>query len=784
MSSQGRESSPPHTVQELTTHPLIDHLQPDLDGEDALKVWIRIVRRRGAIVLGVMGVCFLLSLLLCFVMRPKFESTCTLFVDKSESSGLELGSLQSLVAAAGGEDDVKTELQTRSTILSSDTTILAVADALHLIERPPFNCKPGLLNKCFPGEQNLPLAQAPGRREAFLKAFRKNLNVTIPADTRLIQVSVQNPDPELAAAIANSLAEKYIQGYLETRFQATAQASHWLSNQLEDLKKHVKESQDRLSDFEHKTGLSVMLAGISSSSDTGASGDSSMAPFNASSVPAIQRLGALNQEVTAAEADRIAKEAIYHLTQTNSPEVVLGLQGSPLTSVGSGSSVLSGGNGLSLLQSLRQQESALKLAYADAQTKYGAQNPRVESLREQSRALDQQVSLELARINERAKNDWLLAKHSEEELQSRFSAQKSEVSKVNDDLTQLEVYAVEALSSRNLYEGLSAKLQEAGVTAGVKATNVSIADIARPAHSAIKPNWVIYPLIGLSVGIFLGIATGLLWDKIDDAITAPSDMSELSGLPLLTYIPHYSISKVVGDVADDAAVDPSLLISAPNSPEAEQFRALRTSIQLSVLGSSLKTLLVTSALGAEGKSTVTYNLAISFALEGKRVLLVDADMRKPTMHALFRGTRTPGLSTILTTNMNPREAMQSHPQAPTLSLIPAGPTPPLSAELLASTQFENFLSSMAKEFDLVLIDSPPVLLVTDATILTTKVDGTVLVIRAGKTTRPAARTALQILAKSPGRKIGFILNDFDTRSADYYYSQGYYGGSGYYGEAK
>jgi capsular exopolysaccharide synthesis family protein len=203
---------------------------------------------------------------------------------------------------------------------------------------------------------------------------------------------------------------------------------------------------------------------------------------------------------------------------------------------------------------------------------------------------------------------------------------------------------------------------------------------------------------------------------------------------------------------------------------------------LSVADNPLRALLVTSSLGGDGKTTISYNLAISFAQHGQRVLLIDADMRKPSVHTLFGARKTPGLSEVLTGGIQLDKALFTHESLSNLFLLPSGTPPPNPADLIGSKRFDTLLEEVKSKYDLVIVDSPPVLMVTDAVILSTKVDGTIIVVRSQKTTRPVLKRTVDVLSHSYGRKLGFVVNGMDTKSVEYYYSYGYYGDNKYYGE--
>ncbi len=750
---------------------------------------IRVLRkRRNLILLWTLG-CTVLAFLVCAVMRNSYSSTATLLVDKQNSSGMGMGALEDLASSMGGEDDLTTELTTHSTVLQNDTTTLRVIRSLNLDK--VYAYKPGIFgwNRAIRAEIGLPLEKATATRERLLSIVQRKLKVEPEQNTRLITVKYTDGNAQRAADVANAFVEEYIHEYLESHFNATARASDWLSGQLDSLKARVAESQQKLSDYESKTGLSVLMLGLGENSGGAGGGAGSSSGGH---IPALDKLAALNQELTAAEADRITKEAIYQLTQTESPEVVSGLGSSPLASKASGGTAITEGEGLTVLQGLRTQEAALRVQYGDDASKYGANNPHLAELQGEIAAIDKSIGEELKRINERAKNDVELARRTEDGLRQAYNDEQADVNKLNDNTIQLEVLAGEALSNRELYDELFTRLQEAQIQAGVSATNLDLVDEARPTSVPTRPNWRVYPIIGLGTGLFLGIAFGFMRESLDEAIVTPEQVQKIGLLPVLADIPLIRAEDLERAKAGEGlagglpqGVDPleqSFLLTKPNAPAAEAYRALRTAIQLSVADNPLRVLLITSPLGGDGKTTISYNLAVAFAQHGRKVLLLDSDMRKPSVHTLFRTSKTNGLSEVLTGGIPFSRALRAHDYLKNLYLLPSGTTPPNPAELIDSRRFDALLEEAKSQFDLVIIDSPPVLMVTDPVILSTKTDGTIIVLRSEKTSRPVLKRAVEVLAHSPGRKLGFIINGMDTKSVEYYYSYGYYGDNKYYGE--
>jgi capsular exopolysaccharide synthesis family protein len=740
------------------------------EGESLKGVW-RVMRKR-KITIAVAGLCGLgLALLVCLLMSRQYAGIATIEVQKTDASQTSLLNNSAPLPATG--DDLKTDITTHMTVLQSPNVLLAVVRDLHLQSEAPFAFEPTIIGALTGSNEHirdeirrgLPLDQAPYTRERILKIFDKKLDVENTADTRLITVQYLNPNPKRAADIANAIVREYVT--YEARSQATSDAQRWLSEQLADLKSNVENSQNNLADFEQKTGLNGMVLGA-----TGESGGAG----GTTHIPVLDSLDVLNQQLTAAEGDRIAKEAVYRLTKTQNPDVVSSL-GAASDSTDFAAEVAVSDAGLEFLRSLRQQQSAIRLTYADMLTKYGANNQRLLETKSQLESLDSQIADELAKINERAHEAYLLANKKEAGIREAFLQKQEQAGTLNVSAVKLQALSQEATSSRQLYDALYGKLKEVNIQAALRATNISVADPARPPAKPKRPNPPLYLAIGMIVGLFAGVSSAFVREHLDDKVSIALQLQGGGRLPMLGNIPS---SKELGLLSSKAGIDratseSSPLITDPKSTGAESFRALRTAITVAAHSGHLRSILVTSPLFGEGKSTVAYNLAIAFALAGKRVLLLDADMRKPRQHDLFDYPGKLGLSDVLTGTAKLEGSIRQHHTVASLFLLPAGSETSAPAELLASNQFDDLLANLSQHYDLVIADSPPILLVTDARVLSEKFGATLAVIRAGKTTRTVLKSLSSVLELSGSRAVGLVLNGVNTKSIDYFEAYGHDG---------
>jgi len=725
--------------------------------------------KRKAVVAVCTGLCLLAAILVCFGMHPRYRATAMIELNEEKTGASDM--LSSMVSMESGDpDDLKVKIDTEIAVIKDNTIALAVMSKLgmlRLANPDRFSKEPGRIVS----ENELPA----GQREALISRFEGGLKVEEVGSSRLIAITYTSRDPVEAAKIANQIVTEYKSYLLNSNFNSSKEVSQWLSAQLGDLSGQVAKSQQAVADFERSHNLSAAMLGLATLS--GGSSPGSSGGGGTVQIPELERLSALNEEVTQAEAVRLGREATYRLVATENPDLISSLGSSTLPGL-SNSTVMSQDNGLDILNSLRQQEATAEVAYASAETKYGAKNPRLTDLASQLKSLHEQIQDEIAKIKQRAKNDLTLAQQNEQALRSSFETQKQITSKMNDDVVQLGVLMAQARSSRELYDVLYARLQEANVDAGNSATNVTVADPARPPGAPYLPQPFSFMMIGLFGGILLGIGAAYLLESQDDTLVDSFQVETESKLPVLGMIPFHRMEAKSREGI--LATESGAFLVAPESATAESFRSLRSGLTLSSVGRKLRVLSITSALPGEGKSYLVYNLGLAFAATGLRVLIIDADLRRPRQHALFRAAREDGLADILAGMKSFDETLVAHPVEANLTLMPAGHQSPLASELLGGNEIGNVLQTARERFDIVLVDNAPSLPVADATIVGTHCDGTIGVLRAGRTSRKALRRFVQTLARNHIHILGIVIEAVDMSATEYrsvygYNVQSYYG---------
>ncbi len=747
-----------------------------LDPEDqvSLRELAIVPWKRKYLVLSCVVLCLALAILLCLVMKPKYRATAT--IELNEDKGSTESMLSGMAAMASGDpDELKVKIETETAVIKDESIALAVLGKLGMLRLE----NPDKFSK-EPGPQVSEDALPASRREELVNIFEGHLKVDEVGSSRLITITYSDHNPKVAAQVANQVVAEYKSYLLSSNFTSSKEVSKWLSDQMSDLSGQVTQTQQAVADFERTHNLSSAMLGMATLSG----GSSSMSASGgggggggAVEIPELDRLTALNTEITQAEAARLEREAIYRMTESQNPDLISSLGSGSLAGV-SGSSVTTQGGGLDVLNSLREQEATIEVAYASAQSKYGPRNPHLTDLSNQMKAIHEQMQAEMGKIKQRAKNDLNLAEENEKALRAAFEKQKEITSKLNDDVVKLGVLMAQARSSRDLYDLLYARLQEANIDAGNSATNVTVANPARAPGEPYMPQPFLFIVIGIFGGLFIGTGFSYLLESQDDTLADSFQVETVSNLPVLGMVPFHRMEARPREGA--LAGESSSFLIAPESSTAESFRSLRSGLTLSGVGRKLKVLAVTSALPGEGKSFTTYNLALAFAATGIKVLLIDCDLRRPRQHALFRVGREDGLADLLAGQIPFENTLKPHPVEQNLFIMTAGRQSPLASELLGAGEIENVIAAARSRFDLVLIDNPPVLPVADAIIVGTYCDGTIGVMRAGKTSRKALRRFIQTLARNQVHILGLVIEAVDMTATEYrsvygYNVQSYYG---------
>lgn len=573
-------------------------------------------------------------------------------------------------------------------------------------------------------------------RNAVLNAVSNNLSVSPVRGSRLVKIEFSSPDPNLSARIANAFADNFIQSNLDRRFESSAYARQFLEERLAQTKAQLENAERGLVAY----ATQQQIITLTESEDE----------QNTQSLAA-NSLVAANAALAEARVDRIAAEARWREASS-----------SPLMSV---SEVLSNPT----VQQLTQERARLQGEYQQKLTVYRPEFPEMQQLENQIEEIDGQLRSVATSIRDAIRSQYQIAANQENALQSRVASLTGDVLDLRDRSVEYNILRREVDTSRALYEELLEQYKEVGVTGGITTNNISIVDRAEAPSSPSSPKLIINLLAAALAGLGLGVVAAFVLEALDETLATPDDVEHKLGVSVLGVVPRLEKSEA-----------PMMALDDVRSPFSEAYYSLRTALQFSTSDGVPSSLLVTSSRPAEGKSTTAYATALNLARIGRRVLLVDGDLRNPSMHRTLSTSNDVGMSNILAGGAAIASVVQ-RTSAENLSFIPCGPLPPNPAELWSGDQFKRFIQEATAMFDHVVVDGPPVLGFADAPLLASALSGTIFVIEAGGTRRRQARGALARLNTGYARLIGAVLTKFNTKaigyggydySADYTYGAG------------
>jgi succinoglycan biosynthesis transport protein ExoP len=706
------------------------------DDQISIMQFWRVLQKRRWMVFGTLAAVVLLVTAVSLILPKRYDASSKLLLDLEGTDDL---GLEQVVMPIGL--DLNTKLETQIRIVQSDTIAISVIKQLNLNHNKGFAGK--LADQSQSDFESLDLLT----RSKLLRLFHKSLDVQLIPKTQIIEIHFRSKDPNLATDVANAVASTYIEHNFQTKYKATIQTSDWLTKQLDDLKKHAEAAQQTLITYQRKTGI----LGTDETHNI-----------------ITDKLEELNKAVAAAEGDRIIKEAKYRIAMTENPELIANIAPE------------------SVLGALYKERAEVRSAYAQMAAKYGASYPRVVQLQSQLTELDSAIVQEVKKVGDAVRAEYRAAAKAEQMLQTSFDKQKQDAYKLNEDAIQYAILRRDVESSRDLYEGLLKKLKEAGILAGLKSSNINIVDPASTPIEAVEPKVALNIALGCMGGLLFGMALAFVVENVDNSIRTPEDIETYCHLPSLGIIPSVPVAERGAQPRSSRAALQQFIMPVTmehrHSGSAEAFRALRTSLLLSSPGAPPQIILVTSAMMQEGKSFTALNLSVVLAQTGQKVLLVDSDMRRPAVNKYLGIPMTNGLSACLAGTEDPQKAITPIPQIPNLSVVTAGHMPPYPSEMLASEALPQLLRAWRDEFRYIIIDSPPVLAVTDAVVCARVADVVVLIARSEQTGRQSLVRARDLLKKARANIAGVVVNDLSFNSVDYRQYYGYYGNDnqGYY----
>lgn len=686
----------------------------------------------GAIILGLLAAALAYTML----QTPRYTASAT--VQINDASARVLGRDQDLEDDSMSTNLYDTDrfLKTQIDILKSKGLALRVAQRLKLIGNRDFHVAQGVgAPEASANPQQL-------ERQA-IAMLRGGLNVDLPRDSRIATVSFKSANPAFAAQVANAYVAEFIQSNLQRKFDSSSYARDFLSGQLGDAKQRLETSERAVNAYARTAGL---IRTEPTSTQNG--GGTTAGSVTTSS------LAQLNGAANEATARRIQAEARW--------QAVVGS-----TTLGS-SEVISNAT----VSSLLSQRATLQASLDEDRARHLEDYPSIKARESQLAAIDRQIQLGAANIRNGIRKEYDAALSAENQLNAQVSRLKGETLSEQDRTVQYNLLTREAETNRELYNGLLERFKQLNAASGISLSNIYVIDKADVPASPSSPSLFKNLLISLLLGMAIAALVVFLKDQFDDSIRVPEDVEAKLGLPLLGVVPNSTDG------------DPEQSLDDPKSAISEAVNSLRSSLLYSTPEGLPRTILVTSAQASEGKTTTSHAVASGLSRMGRRVLLIDADMRRPAVHRRAGLENGRGLSTLLTSHDALETAVVASPDK-NLALLPAGPIPPSPTELISTARIEEILDEAASKYDVVVVDSPPVLGLADSPLLSALVGGVVFVVEADRSRHGALKASLRRLRAMRPQILGAVLTKFDPLKVGNRYSEYY--GYGYYqyeGKAK
>ena len=713
-----------------------------------LRDYWKIIRKRIWIVAAFFLIVLIATAVGTFTMKPIYRGTVTIQINKENP---QIVDFKEIFAVNTMDTDY---YQTQYKILESRTLARRVVQTLKLSEHPEFQPNPEApfqkwkantltsLSSFFASSNKNPSENE--KETQLVNQFLNRVKIEPIRNSRLVKIHFDSNTPQLSTQASNTLAAMYIQQNLEARFVSTEQAKEWLTKQLEDLKAKVEKADEDLQAF----GTKHDIISLEEKENV-----------------TMQRLTELNEALTKAEAERMAKEALYKQTGDRNPE--------------SFPSILEN----KLIMDLKQAYIQLEAQYMKLSGTFKPEYPEMVRLKSQMATVQQRLDSEISKIIAGIRNDYESNLRREALLRQAFQQQKVKALEMKEKAIQYNILKREADTNREIYKGLLQRMKEAGVSAGITASNIQIVDQAELPIKPYKPNKRLNLLLAAVVGLFLGVGLAFFFEYLDNTVKTPEDVEQLIRLPSFGMVPEISNGRRRRLEKGTSFPVELITFGHPKSMLSEAYRNIRTSILLSFSEKPPKKIAISSPNPAEGKTTTVINTAIALSQTGAKVVIVDSDMRKPRVHKIFDVEKENGvgLSSFLSGHAE-LDALIKKTEIPNLFYIPSGPIPPNPSELVGSILFKSMMKSLGERFDHIVLDSPPVLGFADSIILSSFVDGIILVALGGRTSRETLQRAKEALYQVNAKILGVVINRVNIHRSDYGYY--YYRYHSYYGEGE
>jgi len=708
--------------------------EPEPDLASTLLFYWRIFIKRRWLILAILSAVVIIGAVKTLLETPLYSATVRLQIDREPAKIVEGGVATS---GAGEADFLRTqfELMRSSSVAERVVNLASLADDRDFLTPKQVSVW-SIVRGMLPGGGAPTAAGQPVSADTSADRGRavglvmENLSVRPVAGSRLVDVTYTDPSPQRAQKVAAAFGEAFVASTLDKRFEANAFAKAFLQDQTQQLKNRLEESERSLLDFAQKEQIEVVTE------------RASIAETN---------LAQANAALTAVITERIKNEQSWKQLQSakalDLPQLLTN----------------------SVIDGLRGKRKLLEADYDEKLELFKPAYPMMVEIKNKMNEIDRQIKVEVGVIKDSYQNAYEALRAQEGEFQARVETLKKEVLDLQNRSVRYNILKREVDTNRTLYNDLLQRYKQVDIAGGVGANNVFLVERPGVPGAPSSPNVKRALMISLLLGLGCGLGAAYLVELLDDVVVSVEEAERLTQLASLGIIPK---------VASTASADAEL--SDPRSALSEAYRSLSTALQFTTQHGLPKSLLITSSGPGEGKSLTAYAVARHFALMGQKVLIIDADMRNPSLHKKIGADNSVGLSNYLTGACAPPEAILST-DIDNLAFMPSGPLPPNAADLLGGTRLLSLLTTGAEIFDLIMIDGPPVLGLADVPILANATEATVFVIAAGQSRKGALPGALRRIAQGRGALLGLVLTKFDARKAGYGYGYGYGYGAYSYG---
>jgi polysaccharide biosynthesis transport protein len=714
----GTEAVEPHRPA-LPAPPLIWDEEPD-EPSIPLSQYLWILKRNRWQILAFVAICVFATAIVSLRLTKIYEATTTIDIDRRIPTGI-LGQ----EATQEATNDADQFMATQMKLIQSDSVLRPVAQKYHLREREKSNW--GQLAAKDPQVELAPVVL-------------KKLSVSRPPNTYLLLISYRSTERQLSADVANAIGDSYLAHSYNIRYKAAAGLSGFMEKQLEELKAKMERSSAALAQFERELNV--------------------INPEEKTSIVSA-RLLQLNTEFTNAQADRVKKEAAYTSVKAGSMEAA---------------EVSSQGDAL---KKLTEEANDARQNLADIRTRYGANHPEYQKADARLQEAERQLRQTRDSISQRVEIEYQQAVARESMLKAAVLESKAEFDSLNSRSFEYQTLKREADTDKTLYEELIRKIKEAGINASFQSSSIRIADPARPPYKPVFPNIPLNLALATLLSTLLAVGAAVMMDALDSTVRDPEQVARTLKTVVVGTLPMIKnwrgqLKPVTANSA--GALDPALNGSRDRSLTGfdEAVRTLRNSILLTDFDRRLRSILMTSASPSEGKTTVAVHLALAHAEQGLKTLLIDGDLRRPSVHKVFEIPNTVGLSKVLVYDFPWQDALIKPRENLNLSVMPAGSATRRAADLVGRG-LSQLLDEVSQEFDLVILDAPPLLGFPEPLQMAAAVDGVIVVTRAGQTNRSAVASVLSTLARLRANVVGLVLNEVHKEMSHSYYYYGYYG---------